>query len=113
MGRAHSVAALPQRFGAEPHVRVICQCSPYHTNTALYPIMRHLELAAGFALEDSDAGRLEKMLVLLAATDSNDATTINLMAELLSIPTDDRYGPLQLPPGPRKAAIIDAVVQAA
>ena len=111
MGKSRIVDALSQRIGDEPHVRVICQCSPYHTNTALYPIMRHLELAAGFALEDSAACKLEKMVVLLAATDSNDATTINLMAELLSVPTDDRYGPLQLPPGQRKAAIIAALVE--
>jgi len=110
MGKSRIVDALSRRIGDEPHVRVICQCSPYHTNTALYPIMRHLELAAGFALEDSAACKLEKMVVLLAATDSNDATTINLMAELLSVPTDDRYGPLQLPPAQRKAAIIAALI---
>jgi class 3 adenylate cyclase/tetratricopeptide (TPR) repeat protein len=110
MGKSRIVDALSRRIGDEPHVRVICQCSPYHSNTALYPIMRHLELAAGFTPEDSAACKLEKMVVLLAATDSNDATTINLMAELLSVPTDGRYGPLQLPPAQRKAAIIAALI---
>jgi class 3 adenylate cyclase len=110
IGKSRIVDALSQRLGDEPHVRVLCQCSPYHSNTALYPIMRHLELAAGFAPEDSAACKLEKLEVLLAATDTNTVATIGLMAELLSVPTDGRYAPLELPPAQRKTAIIAALV---
>jgi class 3 adenylate cyclase len=110
MGKSRIVDALSRRIGDEPHVRVICQCSPYHSNTALYPIMRHLELAAGFAPEDSAACKLEKLEVLLAATDTNTAVTTSLMAELLSVPIDGRYAPLELPPAQRKAAIIAALI---
>ncbi|HEX3632669.1 MAG TPA: adenylate/guanylate cyclase domain-containing protein [Casimicrobiaceae bacterium] len=110
IGKSRIVDALSGRISDDPHVRVICQCSSYHSNTALYPIMRHLELAAGFAPEDTAACKLEKLEVLLAATDNNTAVTTSLMAELLSIPIDGRYAPLELPPAQRKAAIIAALI---
>ena len=110
MGKSRIVDALSRRISDEPHVRVLCQCSPYHSNTALYPVVRHLELAAGFAPEDSAACKLEKLEVLLAATDTNVAPTTGLMAELLSIPASSGYGPVQLPPAQRKAAIIAVLI---
>ena len=110
IGKSRIVDALSRRIGDEPHVRVVCQCSPYHSNTALYPIMRHLELAAGFAPEDSAACKLEKLEVLLAATDTNTAVTTSLMAELLSVPIDGRFAPLELSPAQRKAAVIATLI---
>jgi class 3 adenylate cyclase/predicted ATPase len=110
IGKSRIVDALSRQIGDDPHVRVICQCSPYHSNTALYPIARHLELAAGFAPEDTAACKLEKLEVLLAATDTNTAVTTSLMAELLSVPIDGRFAPLELPPAQRKVAIIAALI---
>jgi predicted ATPase len=36
----------------EAHTRLRYQCSPYHTNTALYPFIGQLERAAGFKPDD-------------------------------------------------------------
>ena len=87
-----------------------CQCSPYHTNSALYPVIRHLERAAGFAPDDPDAVKLAKLETLLGATDGNPAApATSLIADLLSLPID-RYAKLELSPPQRKAATIATLV---
>ena len=42
-------------------------CSPYHTASALYPIIGLLERAAGFARDDPPEAKLDKLEALLAA----------------------------------------------
>ena len=110
MGKSRIVDALSQDIGDEPHFRVLCQCSPYHTNSALHPVIRHLERGAGLAPEDSAARKLEKLEALLAAAGTSTAATTSLMADLLSIPTDGRYPPLGLSPAQRKAATVASLV---
>ena len=110
MGKSRIVDALSQDLGDEPHFRVLCQCSPYHTNSALHPVIRHLERGADLAPEDSAACKLEKLEALLAAAGTNTAATTSLMADLLSIPTDDRYPPLGLSPAQRKVATVASLV---
>ena len=61
MGKSRLVEALFERLGEEPHRRVVLQCSPYHRNTAFYPVMRQIEQAAGFVLDDSAAQKLDKL----------------------------------------------------
>src|ERR1700736_3184943 len=110
MGKSRIVDALFERIVDDPYYHLIFQCSPYHTNSALHPVIRQFERSAGFTLEDSAAIKLEKLEALLSATDNLSDTTRNLFADLLSIPLDDRYPPLELSPPQRKAATIAAIV---
>ena len=63
--------------------------------------------AARFVAGDSPAIRIEKLGALFAGRAASDATTIPLLAELLSLPTPT---PLPLTPAQRKAATIGLVV---
>ena len=110
VGKSRLVDTLSERIGDDPCTRVTCQCSPYHTNSALYPVIRHLERAAGFAPDDPDPVKLAKLETLLGATDGSPAVpAASLIADLLSLPTD-RYAKLELPAPQRKAATIAALV---
>jgi class 3 adenylate cyclase/tetratricopeptide (TPR) repeat protein len=111
MGKSRLVEALFERLGAETHRRVVLQCSPYHSNTAFYPAMRHIEHAAGFALEDSVAQKLDKLDALLAKTPGPAISTAPLLAELLSLPSNGRYAAIDLMPAQRKSATISALVE--
>jgi len=91
IGKSRLTVALQERLQAEPHTRLRYFCSPRHTDSALYPIISHLERAAGFVRHDTPDVKLDKLIALLAPTHERD---IQLLAELLSIPTDDRYAPL-------------------
>src|SRR5262249_46069092 len=77
-------------------------CSPHHQDSAFYPSIAQLERAAGFRREDTDAQRLEKLEAVLAQGTNDLSEAVPLLADLLSIPTDDRYQPLNLTPQKRK-----------
>ena len=66
IGKSRLTAALLERLAGEPHVRMRYFCSPQHTDSALYPIIGHMERAAGLAREDDAKTRLDKLDALLA-----------------------------------------------
>jgi class 3 adenylate cyclase/predicted ATPase len=111
MGKSRLADMLFDRIAGESFYRVTCQCSPYHTNSALHPVIRHLERAAGFAPDDPDAVKLAKLEVMLGGTSASPvlpATT--LIADLLSLPTDG-YSAVDLAPPQRKAATLAVLVE--
>ncbi len=65
IGKSRLLRALRERLAGEPHVALRHFCSPYHTNSALYPVITQLERAAGIASHDEAAGRLAKLEALL------------------------------------------------
>ena len=52
IGKSRLTAAFLERLAGEPHARLRYFCSPQHTDSALHPIIVHMERAAGFARED-------------------------------------------------------------
>jgi class 3 adenylate cyclase/tetratricopeptide (TPR) repeat protein len=107
IGKSRLLEAVHEAVSGERHTRIHLQCSPYHRDSALYPVIQHLGRAARFVAEDSTAIRIEKLGALFAGRAPSDATTIPLLAELLSIPTPT---PLSLTPAQRKAATIRLLV---
>ena len=49
IGKSRSIEALQEALANEPHTRINLQCSPYHSDSALYPVIQYLGRAAGFA----------------------------------------------------------------
>ena len=109
MGKSRLADVLVEQVMHERCYRVTCQCSPYHTNSALHPVVRHLERAAGFAREDGDTEKLDKLEAMLRTSGAVTASDASLVADLLSLPTT-RYPPLELSPPERKAATLAALV---
>jgi len=111
IGKSRLAAALGEAIGEEPHANLRYQCSPYHTNSALYPFIAQLERAAGFKADDTPGQRLDKLEALLAITTSRVQDTAPLFAALLSIPFGDRYPQLALNPAQQRrrtfAALLD------
>ena len=85
IGKSRIVAELKECLQVEPHLRLRYFCSPYHQNSALFPVIDQLGRAAGFARNDPPASGLDKLTALLAraATPRED---IALLADLLSLP---------------------------
>ena len=111
IGKSRVTAALEERLGAEPHARLRYFCSPYHVHSALYPVIRQLERAAGLLRGDSSDMKLDKLETLLRQAASDVAQTAPLVAELLSIDTAGRYAPPKLPPQARKSRTLTALVR--
>jgi class 3 adenylate cyclase/tetratricopeptide (TPR) repeat protein len=109
MGKSRLANSLADSLGDERCYRVTCQCSPYHTNSALYPVLRHLERAAVFAPSDSDTARLAKLEAMLRAAGDPGQLETALIAGLFSLPTDN-FPAVDLTPQQRKAATLSALV---
>ena len=110
IGKSRIAQMLRDRIAVEDHVRLRYQCSPYHTNSALHPIIDQLERAAGFARDDPIDIRLDKLESLLAQSSTESAEAVPLLADLLSIPTGDRFAPLEMSPELQKERTLAALI---
>jgi class 3 adenylate cyclase/predicted ATPase len=110
IGKSRLIQALQERLGDEPHTRLRFSCSPHHQDSALYPVTAQLERAASFRREDTPEQRLDKLEALLAQATKDLDETAPLVADLLSIPTGDRYPPLTLTPQKRKEKTLYALL---
>ena len=110
IGKSRLTAALSDRLVMEPHTRLRYFCSPQHTDSALYPIIRQMERAAGFVHRDSAQTKLDKLDALLSQsfTPSEEKA---LFAELLSLPNDGRYPQLELTPQQRRQRTLEALTR--
>src|SRR4029077_11504863 len=102
IGKSRIAQAVVERLSGEPYTRLRYFCSPHHQDSALYPAIAQLERAAGFRREDTDEQRLAKLEAVLAQGTDDLSEAVPLLADLLSIPTGDRYPPLNLTPQKRK-----------
>ena len=109
IGKSRLAAALMERLADEPHMRMRYFCSPQHVDSAFYPIIRHLERAAGFAAEDDPKTRLDKLDALLARSPTSPEDS-GLLADLLGLGNDGRYPVIELSPIHRRQQTLAALV---
>src|SRR3954452_4470854 len=111
IGKSRLAAALAERAAKhQPQMQFRYQCSPYHANSALHPVVEHLERSAGFKADDTAEMRLDKLEALLALRAPQVQTVVPLFAALLSIPCEDRYPKLQLSPAQQRRRTLAALL---
>lgn len=110
IGKSRIAATLQEDIKTEPHARLRYFCSPYHAESALYPIINGLERMAGFERKDTPDIRIGKLEALLAPT-CPPKEEMALLAELLSLPVEDRYPPLELALQLKKVKTFEALVR--
>jgi len=106
IGKSRLVWELKEHVAANPQAWLIeCACSPYHQNSALYPIIDLLErVVLQFQREDSPQEKLLKIEGLLAQNGllRDGGETVALFTTLLSIPLGEKYTPLNMSPERQK-----------
>ncbi|WGR70257.1 MULTISPECIES: AAA family ATPase [unclassified Bradyrhizobium] len=111
IGKSRLAAALAERAAKyQPHVQFRYQCSPYHANSALHPVVEQLERNAGFKADDPVETRLDKLEALLSLRAQQVQTVVPLFAELLSIPFAGRYPKLELSPAQQRRRTLAALL---
>ena len=108
IGKSRIAQTVLDRLSGEPHTRLRYFCSPHHQDSALYPSIMQLERAAEIRRDDTNEQRLAKLETVLAQATNDFSEAVPLLAELLSIPTGDRYPPLNLTPQKRKERTLHA-----
>jgi class 3 adenylate cyclase/predicted ATPase len=111
IGKSALVNELRAHVRAEGLPRMAFRCSPYHTASALYPVITHLERLWQFAPDDAPATRLTKLEAGLRTSDLPLAEVVPLFAGLLAVPLPEgRYPPLTGAPQHQKQQTLDALV---
>lgn len=99
IGKSRIAQTLVDQLSDEPHSRLRYQCSPYHANSALFPIIEQIEHVAGFHQGDGPEDRLNKLEAIVP--ERTEPNVCALFASLLSLPTE-RYPPLEMSPQKQK-----------
>jgi class 3 adenylate cyclase/predicted ATPase len=110
IGKSHLTVAFTDRLKGERFLRIRCFCSQQQTNSALHPIIDHVERSAGFARDDTLQTKLDKLDALLRQS-WYSAEDSALFVQMLSLPNDGRYPVLELAPRQRRQTTMDALVR--
>ncbi len=110
IGKSRIVRQLSERLSGTSYTRLRFQCSSSHTESALYPVIRHLEHAAGFHPDDEPETRLDKLEALLRQAVENVDESAALLAPLLSLPATGRYGAIELTAEQRGELLFKALI---
>ncbi|MEO8678702.1 MAG: AAA family ATPase [Vicinamibacterales bacterium] len=90
--------------------RLQFQCSQYYGNSAFYPFIDQFERILKFDRDSGPAERLAKLESLIADYCGQPRNeTIHLIGAMLSIPCEERYGPLRITPQRQKELTIHAL----
>ena len=104
-------AGPAQHIGREGVARTTYRCSPYHTNSAFYPVIEHVQRLFQFARDDPPATRLAKLERLLRTYSLPLEEVVPLFAALLSVPLPEgAYPALALTPQQQRQQTYDALL---
>src|SRR4029453_7987672 len=84
------------------------QCLPYYAESALHPIIVHLERALGFDRDDPPGAKLDKLERFLEVY-ARPRLDANLLGHLLGLPAEARYGTLSMTPERQKHETLRAL----
>lgn len=109
IGKSRIGEQFRQALRDTPHTRVRYQCSPFHTSSALQPVIGQLGFAAGMQPGDDNSVRLAKLEALLRPTASNLPEVLPWFASLLGIALGERYELPQLTSDAIKRRTLEAL----
>jgi class 3 adenylate cyclase len=111
IGKSALVDGLRAQVHSEGLLRIAFRCSPYHTTSALYPVITHIEHLLQFESGASPATKLTKLEMGLRLYDLPLAEVVPLLASLLAVPLPaERYPALTLTPQQQKQQTLDTLV---
>ena len=107
IGKSRILRALEESLAGRPHVRIVNQCSPYHSDSALYPMIQQLTRAAGFGRGEGAQVQLDRLEALLEGAGRTETA---LFAALLGLDGAGRYGKLDLTPEQQRTRTFEALL---
>ena len=111
IGKSALVEAVSAKVREAGFFRVAMRCSPYHTNSTLYPMIEHLKRFSGWQPEDTSETRLDKLENAFRPYTLPLDEIVPLFAALLSLPVPEgRYPALELTSQQQKQQTLDGLV---
>jgi predicted ATPase/class 3 adenylate cyclase len=110
IGKSRLVEVLKDTVEREGTGCLELRCSPYAQNSALYPVIEHIQCILHFQADETPETKLEKLQRTLAGSRFPQVDTLPLLAALLSLPPPEGYPPLALSPQRQKEKTHEAIV---
>ena len=110
IGKSRTLEALRGTMRGECYFRLQFQCSPFHANSTFHPIIQFLKRNAGFTANRDDDRRFERLEALLRLPSQSHEDEAPLIAGLLSLPVERRYGASSLTPQQMREQTIEALI---
>jgi len=111
IGKSRLTAELDIFASPDQHTRLRYQCSPFHEDSPLHPVIQQIERACSLQTSDTDAAKLDKLEQFLSLSKSEPIKVAPLFASLLSMATGDRYPNENLSPQKRKDLTLQAITE--
>jgi class 3 adenylate cyclase/tetratricopeptide (TPR) repeat protein len=111
VGKSRIVRALQDSLAESLTNRVLCYCSSYQQISAFQPVIEQLERAARIRPGQAPREKLSSLENVLADLGLKAVETVQVFAELLSIPYEGTYPALQLAPEQMRLRLLDVLVE--
>jgi class 3 adenylate cyclase/predicted ATPase len=110
VGKSRLLHELRSHIQHEPHILLNHQCSPYHSQSAFFPVIEQIEKAAQLTAREADADKIAKLDAYLPRLTNNSVEPVVLIAKLLSISTENHRELSELTPQQIKNRTISTLV---
>jgi class 3 adenylate cyclase/predicted ATPase len=107
VGKSRLIRVFREGLSTELLHVLECFCSPYHENSALYPIVEMFRTRLRIGEENDPTLHLERLRALLVEHRLDAEGALPLAAQLLRIPPEAGYTPLALHPLTQKQRSLD------
>jgi class 3 adenylate cyclase/predicted ATPase len=111
VGKSRLLHELALQIQEESPFLLNHQCSPYHSQSAFFPVIEQIEQAAQLNTSDADPDKLAKLESYLPRAVRSSIGPLLLMAKLLSISSDSRSELSELTPQQIKNRTISTLVE--
>jgi class 3 adenylate cyclase/tetratricopeptide (TPR) repeat protein/ABC-type transport system involved in cytochrome c biogenesis ATPase subunit len=88
IGKSRLLQTLRMQLRETRHAEIVFHCSPQHQTSALWPVIQQLHRALGFAGEEDDVARRERLRYFLGDLDLDSADVLEPLAMLLGLSAD-------------------------
>src|SRR5262249_37803052 len=110
VGKSRLLHELKSHIQHEPHILLHHQCSPYHSQSAFFPVIEQIEKAAQLTAREADEDKIAKLKAYLPRLTNNSVEPVLLIANLLSISTEKHPQLSELTPQQIKNKTISTLV---
>ncbi len=110
IGKSRILSALWERLEGQGAQALRFQCSPYHVNSAFHPIIDNFERVLQFGRDETPESKLDKLEALVVSHYGRPQQDVRFFATMLSIPCEERYGPLVMTPQKHKDETLRSLV---
>jgi len=110
IGKSRLVEVLRERVRSQGATRMVFRCSPSHQNSALYPVIDHLQQFLQWQRHEPPEAKFDTLEQALSTSRLPLDDVVPLFAALLSVPLPERYPPLNLTPQRQRHKTQEALV---